>query len=209
VSISFLANTLEADAIMNPEEYKRMNTKKHLYKLIFAKTAFSRVHYVSDFIEQEIKEPDHPLYQPLMTSVCVMYGKPFTNNSGVGMLSEKLIKFDDKSLTDTHEILMDSRHKFYAHTDAELKAHNAKDEHFAIQDAFFTIKYVPEGGKQRAVIRTGMADIKVRPTVIPSIKRLCLALLERINIEEERALKELLDGTYIQSGAYRINWEEP
>jgi hypothetical protein len=195
---------------MTPEEFKRMNTKKHLYKLIFAKTAFSRVHYVCGYIENEIKGPENPLYQPLMTSVCVMYGKPFTNNSGVGMLSEKLVKFDDKSLTDAHEVLMDARHKFYAHTDAELKAHNENDEAFTIQNAFYTIEYIPEGDNLRTIVGTIMSDMQVRPVMIPAIKRLCLALSERIKIEEEQALKELLDdGKYRRPGGYRIDWEQP
>jgi hypothetical protein len=79
------------------------------------------VHDTCDYIQREIKDIEHPLYQPLMTAVCVMYAKPFSSNNGVGMLSEKLVKFDDKELSGTHGILMDARNRFYAHTDAGLE----------------------------------------------------------------------------------------
>ncbi len=45
---------------------------------------------------------NHPIYQPLITAVYILYARAFTDNEGVGQLSDKIIPQILRKYTNSH-----------------------------------------------------------------------------------------------------------
>ena len=57
-----------------------------------------------------------PIYYPLIVSFCVLYGRPFTKNYGIGNLRD-LFRIP-KNLSETHDEILNFRNQYYAHRQA-------------------------------------------------------------------------------------------
>jgi hypothetical protein len=97
---------------MNTTEF---NEAKTLWKMFYASECFRRAKASAQHILKEKLENGHPLFYPLLCATYILYGKPFTVWHGVGRLEESMVPKEYLAL---HTMLMDHRHKLYAHTDA-------------------------------------------------------------------------------------------
>src|SRR4051794_3777499 len=104
---------------MNTDK-RELNLKKTVWKLAYAKRVVSHVLATCDFYLRNALDDHHPMHIPLVCSICVTYARPFTDNEGVGMISDKFAQYSDPRLQKTHDFLWQSRKHFYAHTDATL-----------------------------------------------------------------------------------------
>src|SRR5882724_3014077 len=72
--------------------------------------------------EKLIAQPIDPLdltLSPQIAGVIVTYAKSFVGNNGIGKLGEPFTNFTDQEMSDTHNLLINLRHKLYAHRDAQ------------------------------------------------------------------------------------------
>jgi len=89
---------------------------KLLWKMFYGYQWFKTAQAAAQYILDEQLEQGSPLFYPLVTSVYVLYGKPFKQARGVGRLSEQLIP---REHLDLHRKLLEYRDQIYAHTDAD------------------------------------------------------------------------------------------
>ncbi len=58
-----------------------------------------------------------PALLPLLHASAIAYGRPFSDNHPLGALPRRFSTFDDARLVETHDLLLDLRNKFVAHSD--------------------------------------------------------------------------------------------
>src|SRR4051794_10180110 len=111
-----------------------LNRRKTLWKLAYATRSIQHVLSACDFYLEHLKhEQHHPMAYSVMCAICVIYARPFTDNSGVGMISSKFGRYTEPRLQRTHDILLRSRMQFYAHSDSTVFATNELGEKSPIQ----------------------------------------------------------------------------
>lgn len=93
--------------------------QKKLVRLISALSDMSDSIHAADFLMDGAPEE---LYQHFFLSMVVAYGRPFTENHGVGRIQcdyPTYPDFGDAEMPVRHARLLDLRHKFLAHSSAE------------------------------------------------------------------------------------------
>jgi hypothetical protein len=93
--------------------------QKKLVRLISALSDISESVRAADFLGEDTPEP---LWQHLFVSMVVAYGRPFTENYGVGRIEcdyPNYPDFGDSDMPRRHSQLLDLRNKFLAHSSAE------------------------------------------------------------------------------------------
>jgi hypothetical protein len=109
---------------MTPREYGEV---KQLYKFAIAYDCFWAVSKSCEqLIAAETQAGDHGYYMASVGIVCT-YGRPFTDNHLIGMISPSLVPPEFKTL---HSHLIELRHKGFAHTDSsgQLPGHGKMTE---------------------------------------------------------------------------------
>lgn len=171
---------------------RELNLKKTLWKLAYAKRAVSHVLATCDFYLQHVPNDHHPIHIPLVCSICVTYARPFTDNDGVGMISDKFARYSDPKLQKTHDLLWESRKRFYAHTDATLTATPASGGTARLQQIRVTVsrRRTPQG----ELLSFGYAfpEMRLRGIVIPDIRDLCHEFDRRLDAELHATMEKLL-----------------
>jgi hypothetical protein len=170
---------------------RELNLKKTVWKLAHAKRAVSHVLATCDFYLQHVPNDHDPMHIPLVCSICVTYARPFTDNEGVGMISDKFARYSDPKLQKTHDLLWESRKRFYAHTDATLTATSASGDTARLQQIQVTVsrRRTPQG----EVLSFGYAlhEMRLRGIVIPDIRDLCREFDRRLDTELHATMDRL------------------
>ena len=110
---------------MTTEEFE---DAKALWKFFYAHECFKQVENACSFILQNKMDENHPVYYALITSIYVLYGRPFKRSNVVGKLPSDIVPPECQEL---HKLLLDHRDQLYAHTDAEsfdLPGHGAANQ---------------------------------------------------------------------------------
>src|SRR5437667_2114127 len=168
---------------------------KLLWKMFYAYQCFRRAEAAAQHILDEHLEKESPLFYPLVTSVYVLYGKPFKRARGVGQLDEELISPEH---LDLHRQLLEHRDQIYAHTDA---------------DAFPLADY--GGVNQVRVIQTGTemhlfaVDFHARFPLMPSVIDLCRVLQSKTWYHVEKLFNRCKAKVPESVGEYVINISNP
>jgi hypothetical protein len=89
--------------------------RKDYWKFVNAAVAFEQVEDLLEFFAKEKIDETHPLFYQLMTSLVVLYGRPFKQRKALRLL-EALIP---DGLKDTHDFLILLRDKMFAHLDLD------------------------------------------------------------------------------------------
>jgi len=173
---------------MEPAEFE---DAKLLWKMFYAQQCFRRAEAAAQHILDERLEENSPLFYPLVTSVFVLYGKPFKRARGVGQLREDMIPSEHLEL---HHLLLKHRDQVYAHTDA---------------DAFPLAGYGVVN--QVRVIQTPTemhlfaVDFRARFPLMPSVIDLCRILQEKTAYHVEKLFNRYKGRVPKSVGEYAIN----
>jgi len=89
---------------------------KALWKFFYAKECFKQVDLACSFILDQKMNEKHPIYYPLITSIYVLYGRPFKRSNRVGKLPDDIVPDQYRQL---HKITLHHRDQIYAHTDGK------------------------------------------------------------------------------------------
>jgi hypothetical protein len=175
-----------------------LNLKKTLWKLAYASRAIDQVLTTCDFYLEHIRDDRHPMFIPLMCSICVTYCRPFTNNSGIGSISQKkFARYSDPDLQKAHDVLWRSRMHFHAHADTTVRVKDLAFGTSRLQEVRVAVtrKKGPDGDQ----LSFGLIypEMRVRAIVVPHIRNLCLELAKRLRAEINSILYQL----YGSSGA--------
>ena len=163
---------------------------KDLWKLFYAQECFKQAERACSFIIDNHLDYDHSRYYSLVTGVCVLYAKPFSNNKLVGKLSTKLVPHDSREL---HQNIIDQRNQLYAHMDG---------------DAFGSGSCEPANQVRLVVSQTEARLIAtlflLQPTLLPNVLELCQALQKKANHHAE-LLQNRHHKEFLAPGEYAIN----
>jgi hypothetical protein len=168
-----------------------LQLKKTLWKLAYASRAVSHVLATCDFFLQHVRDDRHPIFIPLMCSICVTYARPFTDNGGVGMISRKFTKYSDSKLQRTHDVLWDARRRFYAHSDATTMVKRPSGQTNPIQEVRVAVTRTQMPDKDELSFTLIYPEIRLRGIVIPDVRELCLELAKRLRAEINSVLNQL------------------
>ena len=173
---------------MTPAEFE---DARLLWKMFYAYQCFRRAEAAAQHILDERLEQSSPLFYPLVTSVYVLYGKPFKFARGVGQLGKEMIPSDYLEL---HRLLLQHRDQLYAHTDANafpLADYGVVNQVRVIQTA--------------TEIRLFAIDFHARFPLMPSVIELCRLLQEKTNYHVEKLFKRYMARVPKAVGEYAIN----
>jgi hypothetical protein len=73
---------------MTKDEFEDAKT---LWKMIYAYHCFRNVENACSFILDQKMDENHPVYYSLITSIYVLYGKPFKHSNVVGKLADDIV----------------------------------------------------------------------------------------------------------------------
>jgi hypothetical protein len=180
----------DCSAIPTMNDKLELNLKKTLWKLAYANRAVSHVLTTCDFYLEHIRDDRHPIFIPLMCSICVTYARAFTDSGGVGMISQKFSRFSDPKLQRTHDLLWESRKRFYAHIDATATVIKPSGQKAPLQEVRVVIT---RKDPEKDVLNFGLMfpEIRLRGIVVPDIRELCFELARRLREEIDTTLRRL------------------
>lgn len=182
-----------------PMKAELKTIKKELWRIVFARMSIARAIRACEFISTNVRRTDDPVYYPLVTAIFVLYARPFGNNSGVGMISSKLADYDSPEKINTHAMLLRGRHGLYAHVEATGKYFDSEDNPIAPLLRLGIVLQNMNDGTVKP--RTQVSEPELLLETIPQIKIVCEDLLKKLDAEEARLLKQLVEvGFKLHSG---------
>ncbi|MCI0329455.1 MAG: hypothetical protein L0196_00670 [candidate division Zixibacteria bacterium] len=157
--------------------------KKLLYKLCVAKSDITSAMTACKYLISSVKNTDDPLYLPLLNAIIVCYSRPFTNNKPLGSLPRKWHKFGGQKHRTIHGTLLTFRHKIIAHSDLKYRP----------------VFIYPPGtlpsiaGAITAGLKITVVDKRLPLYFFPEILKMCLNLVNRLDIEIQKQVQSLFD----------------
>ena len=164
---------------------------KALWKLFYARECFRNVEQACSFILDENIDENHPIYYSLITSIYVLYGKPFKHSNVVGKLPDNIVSAKHQQL---HKLVLDHRDQLYAHTDA--KSFELPDFGPANQVRFLVLP---------GEMRLFGTQFRARPPFLPELVALCRELQEKTNYHLSKLQKRHHRKIPTTVGEYAIN----
>ncbi len=105
----------------------RIELKKALYRLCVARSDLLSARTTATLLRETVEGipyPDylgHELFFPLLQASAIAYGRPFSRNTPLGRIPSNFARFSEPELSTTHELLLELRNKFVAHSDQLLR----------------------------------------------------------------------------------------
>jgi hypothetical protein len=164
---------------------------KTLWKFFYAHECFKRVENACSFTLEHKLDEEHPIYYSLITSIYIIYGKPFKKSNVVGKLPDDIVPTQYEEL---HKLLLDHRDQLYAHTDA--KSFDLPDHGAANQVRFLVLP---------GEIRLFGTQFRARPPLLPDIVSLCQELQTKAGYHINKLRKRHQKKIPLQVGEYAIN----
>jgi|ERR1700722_6134590 len=97
------------DATANKMQIQEFEDAKLIQKMFYAGQCFTHAKAAAEYVLKNNITEDAPAFYPLMTSLFVLYGKPFKNSRGIGSLGEEIIPVQHQEL---HRDLLKHRINF-------------------------------------------------------------------------------------------------
>jgi hypothetical protein len=110
---------------------------------------------------------------------------------GVGMISRKFGRFSDPKLQRTHDMLLESRNRFYAHQDATATSVAPSGEKSPLQEVRVNVTRTRTPGNDLLSFGLIYPEIRLRGIVILDIRELSLELARRLDAEINATLNKL------------------
>ena len=165
-------------------------TRLEYWKYQYAALSFHNASEVSKFL---ITHKNPPLKYQLMTSLYVLYGRPFRQKASV-RISEDIVP---PQYSEIHEYLMILRDKLFAHVDK-----NAPSD--------WEIKHLSKIllGYRNGEFRPGFAQLFRDGYQFDNVKELCDNLNEVCHAKSEVIMLDALDGTIPPNLTYEVDISE-
>ena len=164
---------------------------KLLWKMFYAEQCFKHAQAAAEHILREKLEKEHPLLYPLVTSIYVLYGRPFRSSHGVGRIEEDIIPAEH---LDLHRMLLKHRDQIYAHADATG---------FALPDCgqanHVRVLHLP------TEMRLFGTQFHARYPRMPSVIDLCRTLHEKTGYHVTKLFKRYKGRVPKRIGEYAVN----
>jgi len=84
--------------------------------MFYAHQAFGLARQACSYLLAHFLEVPETVYDSLVTAIHIHYCRPFTGGYGVGKLDEQIVP---KELLEIHQRILELRHSFFAHSDAD------------------------------------------------------------------------------------------
>lgn len=181
----------------------RSKLKKYLWQIAFAKWSTSNVQTACNLILKNASRIDKENYAVLTTGIIVRYARPFgKKNNGVGCLPRKFGEFGNSKLQSTHDWILYSRNKFFAHSDALTDYEDLEGQQKKVLSLAITANFGDDG---MASVQLQVIEPTLPLSIIPDIKALCSELLGKLEAEEHLLIRQLFTDSQLREGANLIN----
>ncbi len=148
---------------------KRSFLKQQLWKVDLARTSAEQVRAYCEWFISNKPDTASPLFSGLLTAICVVYAKPFTDNKSVGMLSDKFARYSSQDLRRLHKRLLHFRDNLYAHQNPEgRKLHIHVEEEDMGEHIRYTFSRQAE-------------SFQLNPARIPDVMQMCNELKPKLD----------------------------
>jgi len=154
---------------------------KQIKRLIYVSDSFQKIEALIEHIESPDTKLDETLYSAMIASVVTTYAVNFNQANGVGPLPKMYEEFNDFSIREAHNQLLDARNKLYAHRDI----HNTKK---TTEKAYKIEVWLQDG---MLLQRPYMIDISSGK--LPEIKELITFQRSRLQIDLDGKLAQIID----------------
>lgn len=165
------------------------------YKMEVANYSFTAVRDgIRRVLEQKIQITS-PEYYPIAVGLICIYARPFTNNKPVGPLTDEIVPPDHKNF---HALILDIRHKLFAHADANL----------AIREDDYPndVILVNEGKKPFVQARR----FAIKPTILERMLPVVDALIKETSNRKFQITERLGEAVRnLEKGQFRLNVIDP
>jgi hypothetical protein len=154
-------------------------------RLHIADLSFRQVRALADQLTGSPIDPLALTLTPQMAGIVVTYAKNFVGANGFGPLTDlfpESAQFSDSNLAETHEKILEARHRLYAHRDAAAAAKFDYDNESQAEPYQVRISIYEDGSGFTA--RPNVPELN--PAILPSISTLASFQIERIANELKR-----------------------
>lgn len=143
-----------------------LEQRVNLWQMLHALDCFQHVGRVCSFIQDNAITNGHPLYHSLLTSLYVLYGRPFKKSHGVGRLPDDIVP---KELRHIHDDLILHRDKIFAHTDVNG---TWEEEDMSLNQVELTV--------QNGLCSWRIRTVQPMPERVKEFQSLCTELVRKI-----------------------------
>lgn len=154
---------------------------KQIKRLIYASDSFQKIEALIEHMESPDTKIDETLYSAMISSVVTTYAVNFNRADGVGPLPKMYEEFDDRSIKEAHNRLLDARNQLYAHRDI----HSTKK---TTEKAYKVEVWLQDG---MLLQRPYMIDISSGK--LPEIKALIAFQRSRLQVDLDSKLAKIID----------------
>ncbi len=167
-----------------------LEERVNLWQMLHALDCFQHVDRVCSFIQENAITNGHPLYHSLLTSLYVLYGRPFKKSHGVGRLPDDIVP---KELRHIHDDLILHRDKIFAHTDVngiwEEEDMNLNQVELTVENGFCSWR-----------IRT----VQPMPERVKEFQTLCAELVKKVEYHINKLNRKIGRCVPHTNGIYRL-----
>ncbi len=93
-----------------------LEDRRDLWRWKYAYRSFANCSKCCEYVMKNKLTADSPIYYGLSSAVFIAYARPFSRSYGLEKLPDSLVPSQFKAM---HELMINARHKVYAHTDAD------------------------------------------------------------------------------------------
>jgi hypothetical protein len=150
---------------------------RQAYKFAIVYESFTEIAKVCEYLITARTLSTTPEYFAMAVGIVTLYGRPFTNNARIGMISTRLVPSKFKAL---HSNLMNFRNKAFAHTDSagQLPGHGRMTE----------VRLVFNGKR----VESFSSRPIFQPVLLPDIKTLSESLAQKVEQSRDHFLNRIL-----------------
>jgi len=158
--------------------------------MFYAHQAFRLAREACSYLLAHFLEVPETVYDSLVTAIHIHYCRPFTGGYGLGKLDEQIVP---KKLLRTHQRVLELRHSFFAHSDADrLEGPLGKAHQVRI--------HVEEGDPKIHIAR-----LQELPEYYQSVLELLEALDQRTRYHIARLTKKNSKWLHLSEGYFILN----
>lgn len=167
-----------------------LEERVNLWQMLHALDCFQHVDRVCSLIQEKAITNGHPLYHSLLTSLYVLYGRPFKKSHGVGRLPDDIVP---KELRHIHDDLILHRDKIFAHTDVNG---TWEEEDMNLNQVELTV--------QNGICSWRIRTVQPMPEKVKEFQSLCATLVKKVEYHINKINGEI--GKYVPhaNGIYRL-----
>lgn len=182
---------------MTEGEAGRAERKKELHRVVVARSDINLALQGCEVLLAHVESFGSDFYMPLLNAVAISYARPFKRSKPVGALSLEWHKFSDSRLQNVHNMLIETRDTYVAHSDRSVRK----------------VMIVPPGANVPGIGIAPSLSVTVGIVIIPfkrfrEVRELCMDLGRRLNTAVETLLKELYGERSLPTEPFPLEFNE-